>query len=262
MIKIVGYWKIRCLVYRIPLRLVPVLKPNTWTASQRWLSRVHRLLRYLIFDHDQGASSWQECHHYRRCWVGSRHLTIVYFIRFLSYSLAAVHLLTGYLGLRLQTVFCHAGSLDIQSPLSNDISYNHCLVSCNLYCGTSHRPHSLSTITLTNPFPSSGIGLETTILFAREGASVLMADISEPALAAALAKVHETVPDRSQRIETFKCDVSSEASVASAVAHLDDWGGVDVMFNNAGIMHADDADAVGLPGERETSDLHQSSPPP
>ena len=76
-----------------------------------------------------------------------------------------------------------------------------------------------------------------------------MADISEPALTAAIAKVREVVPTQDQRIETFKCDVSSEASVGSAVAHLDDWGGVDVMFNNAGIMHAEDADAVDTSGE-------------
>ena len=31
------------------------------------------------------------------------------------------------------------------------------------------------------------------------------------------------------------------------VAHFDSWGGVDIMFNNAGIMHADDADAVDTP---------------
>jgi NAD(P)-dependent dehydrogenase (short-subunit alcohol dehydrogenase family) len=31
------------------------------------------------------------------------------------------------------------------------------------------------------------------------------------------------------------------------VAHLDSWGGVDIMFNNAGIMHADDADAIDTP---------------
>lgn len=75
-----------------------------------------------------------------------------------------------------------------------------------------------------------------------------MADISKPALAKAIAKVNEIVPQH-PRLETFKCDVSSEASVASAVEHLDSWGGVDIMFNNAGIMHADDADAIDTPGE-------------
>lgn len=48
--------------------------------------------------------------------------------------------------------------------------------------------------------PCSGIGLETTILFAKEGANVLMADISEPALEKALAKVKQLVP--SAKVET------------------------------------------------------------
>ena len=31
------------------------------------------------------------------------------------------------------------------------------------------------------------------------------------------------------------------------VKHLDSWGGVDIIFNNAGIMHSDDADAIDTP---------------
>lgn len=96
------------------------------------------------------------------------------------------------------------------------------------------------------PFLPSGIGLETTILFAREGAAVLMADISEPALATALAKVHTILPDP-PRLETIKCDVSKESDVEAMVKHVDSWGGVDIMFNNAGIMHGDDADAIDTP---------------
>jgi NAD(P)-dependent dehydrogenase (short-subunit alcohol dehydrogenase family) len=91
-----------------------------------------------------------------------------------------------------------------------------------------------------------GIGLETTILFAREGASVLMADISEPALKTALAKVQEIVPN-AVKVETVKCDVSKEADVQAMVEKQDSWGGCDVIFNNAGIMHADDADAIDTP---------------
>lgn len=93
---------------------------------------------------------------------------------------------------------------------------------------------------------AGGIGLETTILFAREGASVLMADISEPALARAIAKVREIVP-YSHRIETIKCDVSSEASVQAAIESQDQYGGIDIIFNNAGIMHAQDDDAINTP---------------
>ncbi len=33
------------------------------------------------------------------------------------------------------------------------------------------------------------------------------------------------------------------------MAHVDSWGGVDVMFNNAGIMHARDDDAISTPEE-------------
>lgn len=92
----------------------------------------------------------------------------------------------------------------------------------------------------------SGIGLETTILFAREGASVLMADISEAALEKALAKVKELVP-QAVRIEAIKCDVSREADVQAMIEAQDGWGGTDVVFNNAGIMHANDADAIDTP---------------
>ena len=96
-------------------------------------------------------------------------------------------------------------------------------------------------------FVSSGIGLETTIIFLREGASVLMADISEAALATATDKLKQVVPDHRGRVETLRADVSSEESVKAMVEKLDAWGGVDVMFNNAGIMHAEDADAIDTP---------------
>lgn len=93
---------------------------------------------------------------------------------------------------------------------------------------------------------AGGIGLETSILFAKEGASVLMADISAPALEKALAKVKILVPG-AVRVETIVCDVSKEAQVQAMVESLDSWGGLDVIFNNAGIMHAQDDDAVSTP---------------
>lgn len=86
-----------------------------------------------------------------------------------------------------------------------------------------------------------GIGLETTILFAREGASVLMADISRPALDKAISKVQDLLPNIAVKLDTITCDVSKESDVAKMVEHVDSWGGCDIIFNNAGIMHADDA---------------------
>lgn len=92
---------------------------------------------------------------------------------------------------------------------------------------------------------AGGIGLETSILFAREGANVLMADISEPALEKAKAKVQQLIPGAS--VSTTTCDVSKEAQVQAMIDSLDFAGGLDVLFNNAGIMHARDDDAVGTP---------------
>ncbi|KAI1206655.1 NAD(P)-binding protein [Annulohypoxylon truncatum] len=95
---------------------------------------------------------------------------------------------------------------------------------------------------------AGGIGLETSILFAKEGANVLLVDISEPALEKAKAKVLQLVP-KAGRVETKVCDVSKEEQVKATIDSLDSWGGLDVIFNNAGIMHARDDDAVGTPEE-------------
>ncbi|KAF8859348.1 putative 3-oxoacyl-reductase FabG [Acephala macrosclerotiorum] len=93
---------------------------------------------------------------------------------------------------------------------------------------------------------AGGIGLETCILFAKEGANVLMADISEKALDKASAKLKELVPS-AHKVEIQVCDVSKEEAVKAMVDHVDSWGGVDIIFNNAGIMHADDDDAINTP---------------
>jgi NAD(P)-dependent dehydrogenase (short-subunit alcohol dehydrogenase family) len=74
-----------------------------------------------------------------------------------------------------------------------------------------------------------------------------MSDISGPALDKAVAKLKEVVPGAKGRIETKITDVSKEADVKAMVEHVDSWGGLDVIFNNAGIMHADDADAIDTP---------------
>ncbi|RPB14804.1 NAD(P)-binding protein [Morchella conica CCBAS932] len=89
---------------------------------------------------------------------------------------------------------------------------------------------------------AGGIGLETAILFAQNGASVMMSDVNTGQLEIALAKAKKLVPGA--RIESHQADVSVEPEVENLVAALDSWGGVDVIFNNAGIMHMDDGDAI------------------
>lgn len=130
-------------------------------------------------------------------------------------------------------------------------SYLFCLLDDTLHslpCNGAwsqriHQPTSKITYILTI---CSGIGLETGILFAREGANVLLSDISGPALEKAAAKLKEVVPE-AKKVETKVSDVSKEADVQAMIEHVDSWGGVDVLFNNAGIMHANDDDAVNTP---------------
>ena len=65
-----------------------------------------------------------------------------------------------------------------------------------------------------------------------------MADVNGDGLATALSKVKEVAGEITGKAETFVCDVSKEAQVEAMVKHVDAWGGLDVIFNNAGIMHA------------------------
>lgn len=68
-----------------------------------------------------------------------------------------------------------------------------------------------------------------------------MADISEPALEKAVTKAKEMAPQMTGQVATKKCDVSKESDVQAVIDSLDPWGGLDIIFNNAGIMHGDDA---------------------
>jgi NAD(P)-dependent dehydrogenase (short-subunit alcohol dehydrogenase family) len=70
-----------------------------------------------------------------------------------------------------------------------------------------------------------------------------MADISAKALETGKAKVLELFP-HTEKLETVICDVTKESDIAALVEKVDAWGGLDIMFNNAGIMHGDDADAI------------------
>jgi len=67
---------------------------------------------------------------------------------------------------------------------------------------------------------------------------VLLADVNGDALVNALSKAREVVGQVPGKSETFLCDVSKEDQVEAMVKHVDGWGGLDVIFNNAGIMHA------------------------
>lgn len=75
----------------------------------------------------------------------------------------------------------------------------------------------------------------------------MMADLNQEGLEKALSKVKSVVPNHDGKVAIKAVDVSKEDQVEAAVNEVDSWGGVDVMFNNAGIMHPKDGDAEECP---------------
>ncbi|HEX3916874.1 MAG TPA: glucose 1-dehydrogenase [Caulobacteraceae bacterium] len=79
---------------------------------------------------------------------------------------------------------------------------------------------------------ASGMGRASAILFSREGAHVVLADLNGPGGEAAAKEASEA----GQGCVFQRTDVSSEADIAALVARaLSEFGRLDVMFNNAGI---------------------------
>ncbi|GAA5987086.1 hypothetical protein JCM10908_001020 [Rhodotorula pacifica] len=91
---------------------------------------------------------------------------------------------------------------------------------------------------------ASGIGLESALVFAGEGAHVVVADINVEAANRAVETIQKQVLDAPKAI-AVKCDVSKEDDIKNLVATaVDTFGRLDVMFNNAGIMHPEDDNAL------------------
>ena len=87
----------------------------------------------------------------------------------------------------------------------------------------------------------SGIGRESAILFAREGASVAVVDLNEQAAQDTAAAIES----EGGRAAPCRADVSKAADCERMVAFTEkSFGRLDVLFNNAGIMHSRDDDAV------------------
>lgn len=82
--------------------------------------------------------------------------------------------------------------------------------------------------------------MESAIQFIKEGANVLISDINEEGLKKAINSISEVIGNFDNKLEYKVGDVSKEEDVKALVDYVESWGGVDVMFNNAGIMHPKD----------------------
>ena len=87
---------------------------------------------------------------------------------------------------------------------------------------------------------ASGIGRATVELFAREGAAVAVVDVNDAqgeSLVAELTKEH-------RQAVYIHADVSKDSDCGNMVAKTEEaFGHLDILFNNAGIMHSNDGDA-------------------
>ena len=83
-----------------------------------------------------------------------------------------------------------------------------------------------------------GIGREATLLFSAEGASVCVADVAE--------EQGEQTASEAREAFFHKVDVSDPAIVEEMYGvTAERYGGIDILYNNAGIMPADDASILG-----------------
>ena len=87
------------------------------------------------------------------------------------------------------------------------------------------------------PGAGGGIGRQTALLFAKEGAQVVAVDVNEQAARDTAKEIPAAL--------AVKADVSKAADCERMVAEAEKkFGKLDVLFNNAGIMHAKDDDAM------------------
>jgi len=88
---------------------------------------------------------------------------------------------------------------------------------------------------------SSGIGRETSVLFANEGASVVVADVDEKGGSETVSMITK----KGGKAVFVKADISNSKDAQNMVTVAEkNFGKLNVLFNNAGISHSDDDGAV------------------
>lgn len=87
---------------------------------------------------------------------------------------------------------------------------------------------------------SSGIGRETALLFAKEGAKVIAVDIDNKGG----KETVKMISAKKGEAFFYKADISSAEDCRKMVAYAKrKFGALHILFNNAGIMHSDDGDS-------------------
>jgi len=92
----------------------------------------------------------------------------------------------------------------------------------------------------------SGIGYQTSLLFAREGASVVVVDINDENGQKTVSEIEEN----GGQAVYVNADVSKASDCEKMIQSAEDtYGALHILFNNAGISHAQDDDAINTSEE-------------
>lgn len=103
---------------------------------------------------------------------------------------------------------------------------------------------------------ASGMGRATALLFAEEGADVVIADIQEDPREGG-TPTHELIESDTAQEATFvECDVRSPADLEAAVEEADTYGGIDVMFNCAAVIQLESFLEVSESEYQRTMDIN------
>ena len=97
---------------------------------------------------------------------------------------------------------------------------------------------------------AGGIGRETALAFAAEGAGILVVDVNSEAGDETVSLVKEAGGEALYQDADVSKASDCEAMVAAAE---ENFGRLDILFNNAGIMHPEDGNAMAT--EEEIWDL-------
>ncbi|KDE09127.1 glucose 1-dehydrogenase [Microbotryum lychnidis-dioicae p1A1 Lamole] len=109
-----------------------------------------------------------------------------------------------------------------------------CIITALLVCRAPANPSCIN----------SGIGLETALVFAQEGAHVVCADINQQAAERAVELIKTQVSDSKEALAVV-VDCGKEQQIKDMVSKaVEKFGRLDVIFNNAGIMHPADDHAL------------------
>ncbi len=86
-----------------------------------------------------------------------------------------------------------------------------------------------------------GMGKTAAQMFAKEGGKIAVLEVNEEAG----RKTVKEIKDQGGEASFFQCDISNEANVAGSVSKIvKEYGKIDVLYNNAGIMPEEDHSVV------------------